>query len=116
MKWKVRGYNYAGVAPEAMEKRMNAYRPWMEKMTQAGRYKSGGPLEPGTGRLLKDKKTVLTDGPFLESKEKSAFFPGGTGVPEVIGTSFRFNRAIGSGVVNLQVLQGKHNYSRPLSF
>jgi hypothetical protein len=65
----VRGYNYAGVTPEVMEKRMNAYRPWMEKMTQAGRYKSGAPLEPGTGRLLKDKQTVLTDGPFLESKE-----------------------------------------------
>ena len=65
----VRGYNYEGVTPEVMEKRMNAYRPWMEKMTQAGRYKSGGPLEPGTGRLLKDKKTVLTDGPFLESKD-----------------------------------------------
>ena len=65
----VRGYNYAGVTPEIMEKRMNAYRPWMEKMTQAGRYKSGAPLEPGTGRLLKDKQTVLTDGPFLESKE-----------------------------------------------
>jgi hypothetical protein len=32
----VRGYNYAGVTPEIMEKRMNAYRPWLEKMTQAG--------------------------------------------------------------------------------
>lgn len=65
----VKGYDYSNVSPEIMEKRMNAYRPWMEKMTQAGRYKSGQPLEPGSGRLLKDRKTVLTDGPFLESKE-----------------------------------------------
>ena len=65
----VRGYDYKDVTPEVMQKRMGAYQPWMEKMIQAGRYKSGGPLEPGSGRLLKDKKTVLTDGPFLESKE-----------------------------------------------
>jgi hypothetical protein len=65
----VRGYNYANVTPEIMETRMSQYRPWMEKMTQMGRYKGGQPLEPGSGRLLKDKKTVLTDGPFLESKE-----------------------------------------------
>ncbi len=65
----VRGYNYVDVSPEIMETRMNTYRPWMEKMTAAGHYKAGQPLEPGTGRLVKDKKTVLTDGPFLESKE-----------------------------------------------
>ncbi|MBW8889232.1 MAG: hypothetical protein JF616_15870 [Fibrobacteres bacterium] len=65
----VRGYDYNGVSPEIMQQRMNAYRPWMEKMTAAGRYKGGNPLEPGTGRLLKDKRTVLTDGPFLESKD-----------------------------------------------
>jgi hypothetical protein len=65
----VRGYDYNGVTPEVMQKRMAAYQPWMEKMIQAGRHKAGAPLEPGTGRLLKDKKTVATDGPFLESKE-----------------------------------------------
>lgn len=65
----VRGYDYSDVSPEIMQQRMNAYRPWMEKMTAAGRYKAGQPLEPGSGRLVKDKKTVLTDGPFLESKE-----------------------------------------------
>jgi hypothetical protein len=65
----VRAYDYSNVSPEEMERRMMAYRPWMEKMIQAGRYKGGQPLEPGSGRLLKDRKTVLTDGPFLESKE-----------------------------------------------
>lgn len=65
----VRGYDYNGVTPEVMDKRMGAYLPWLEKMTQAGRYKGGQPLEPGTGRLVMDKKTVVTDGPFLESKE-----------------------------------------------
>jgi hypothetical protein len=65
----VRGYDFKNASPEEMEKRMMAYRPWMEKMTQAGRYKGGQPLEPGTGRWVQNKNTVLTDGPFLESKE-----------------------------------------------
>ncbi len=61
--------DYANVSPEDMQKRMMAYMPWMEKMTAEGRYKGGAPLEPGTGRYLKNKSTVLTDGPFLEGKE-----------------------------------------------
>lgn len=43
----VKGYDYGNVTPEIMEKRMNAYRPWMEKMTQAGRNKSGAVQERG---------------------------------------------------------------------
>ncbi len=65
----VRGYDYNDVSPEVMQKRMGAFTVWKEKMVVAGRYKGGQPLEPGTGRLVKDKKTVITDGPFLESKE-----------------------------------------------
>lgn len=65
----IRGYDYTNASPEIMQQRMNVYRPWMEKMTAAGRYKGGQPLERGTGRLVKDKNTVLSDGPFLESKE-----------------------------------------------
>ena len=64
----VRDYDYKDATPEEMQRRMEAYRPWMEKMTAEGRYKGGAPLEPGVGRLVKGGK-VLTDGPFLESKE-----------------------------------------------
>lgn len=65
----VRGYDEKGVTPEIMQKRMAAYQPWMEKMMTAGHYKSGAPLESGSGRLLKSNRSVATDGPFLESKE-----------------------------------------------
>jgi hypothetical protein len=64
----VRDYDDKDVTPEEMQGRMEAYRPWMGKMTAEGRYKGGAPLEPGSGRLVKGGK-VLTDGPFLESKE-----------------------------------------------
>jgi len=71
----VKGYDYANVSPEVMEKRMNAYRPWMEKMTQAGRYKGGQPLEPGSGRdellrLVAERKPAhLPNGPLPEFRK-----------------------------------------------
>ena len=65
----VKNYDYANVTPEQMQQGMEAYRAWKEKLVAMGRYKSGSALEPTTGRYLKDKSTVLTDGPFLESKE-----------------------------------------------
>jgi hypothetical protein len=65
----IRGYD-ASVTPEQLQQRMTTYRPWMEKMAAEGRYKGGAPLDPTAGRLLmKSTNTVLTDGPFLESKE-----------------------------------------------
>lgn len=63
----VKNYDYANVTPEQMQQGMTAYRAWVEKL--GDRYKGGSALEPGTGRYLKNKNSVQTDGPFLESKE-----------------------------------------------
>ena len=56
---------------EEMQRRLQAYMNWMERVTQEGRFIAGQPLD-GTGTLLVDKKTVITDGPFLEAKEMIA--------------------------------------------
>ena len=61
--------DYVNMTPEQMQARMGDYRGWMEKLAAEGRYKGGAALEPTTGRLVKNASTVLTDGPFLESKE-----------------------------------------------
>ena len=61
--------DYSNITPEQMQQRMGNYAGWMEKLMAQGRYKGGAALQPDTGRLVKDKSTVLTDGPFLESKE-----------------------------------------------
>jgi hypothetical protein len=64
----VRGSDHATASPEATQKRLELFGQWMEKVLQ-GRYVGGAPLEATDGRLLKSKSEVLTDGPFMESKE-----------------------------------------------
>lgn len=62
------GNDAGDASPEEMQRRMGEYQVWMKEMMERGNLKTGQPLE-GTGALLIDKDTVLTDGPFLESKE-----------------------------------------------
>ncbi len=64
----MRGERSPHASPEQMQQRMKDYMGWMKKMTDEGRLRTGQPLEP-RGRWLKDKKTVVTDGPFLEPNE-----------------------------------------------
>jgi hypothetical protein len=64
----VRGSDHTALSPEAEQARMARFGEWVEK-TLKGRYVSGAPLEDAGGRLLKNKKEVLTDGPFMDSKE-----------------------------------------------
>ena len=47
---------------------MERFGEWVQKVLN-GRYVSGAPLEESDARLLKSRTEVLTDGPFLESKE-----------------------------------------------
>ncbi|HEY4290528.1 MAG TPA: YciI family protein [Puia sp.] len=64
----VRGSDHSTVSPEALQARMQLFGEWVQKVLD-GRYVSGAPLEDFDARLLKSKTEVLTDGPFLESKE-----------------------------------------------
>lgn len=64
----VRGSDHSVTSPEEMQKRMNLFGEWVQKVLN-GRYVSGAPLEEADARLLKSKTEVLTDGPFIESKE-----------------------------------------------
>ncbi|HEY4063964.1 MAG TPA: YciI family protein [Puia sp.] len=64
----VRGSDHSIASPEEMQKRMTLFGEWVQKVLD-GRYVSGAPLEESDARLLKSKTEVLTDGPFIESKE-----------------------------------------------
>lgn len=46
---------------------LHLYTNWVEDMSKTGNYLSGDPLRPEGRYLLKD--SVLSDGPFIESKE-----------------------------------------------
>ena len=64
----VRGSDHSALSPEATQTRMQLFGEWVQKVLD-GRYIGGAPLEDFDARLLKSKTEVLTDGPFLESKE-----------------------------------------------
>jgi hypothetical protein len=67
----VKGKDPISVSPEEMQERMNKFGAWVQNIL-SGRYVSGGPLDENEGRLLKSKKEILTDGPFMDSKEMIA--------------------------------------------
>ncbi|HVS98326.1 MAG TPA: YciI family protein [Puia sp.] len=51
-----------------MQARMAAFNEWVQKVLD-GRFVGGAPLEDSEARLLKSRTEIVTDGPFLESKE-----------------------------------------------
>ena len=56
------------MSPEEMERHMHQWRAWIQALAKAGTFKSGQPLD-GTGKVLSGRGKLLTDGPFVESKE-----------------------------------------------
>ncbi len=55
-------------SPEEMQADMQKWFAWVEKLNAQQRYVGGEPLLP-EGKVLKGKNKLLTDGPFVESKE-----------------------------------------------
>ena len=64
----VRGTDHTTASPEKMQQRLGRFNDWVQKVLD-GRFVAGAPLEDFDARLLKSKTEVLTDGPFMESKE-----------------------------------------------
>ena len=64
----VRGSDHSVATPEKLQARMAAFNEWVQKVLD-GRFVGGAPLEDGDARLLKSRTEIVTDGPFLESKE-----------------------------------------------
>src|SRR6185312_1344047 len=64
----VRGNYDSNISPDEAQKRMAVFGEWVQKVL-ADRYVAGAPLDGSQGRLIRSRTEVLTDGPFLESKE-----------------------------------------------
>jgi len=62
------GETGADVSPEEMQKHMQKWGAWIEKLSGAGQFKSGHPLDRG-GKVVSGRGKLVTDGPFTESKE-----------------------------------------------
>ena len=57
---------------EEIQEHMARFTAWFEQLSREGRFKGGGPLAH-SGKMV-ESKTVVTDGPFVESKEAIAGF------------------------------------------
>jgi len=58
-----------GLSPEQLQKSLDQFMGWFDRLKQQGKVKSGQPLER-TGKIISGKNgRVVADGPFAESKE-----------------------------------------------
>lgn len=58
-----------GLSPEQLQKSMDQFMGWFERLKEQGAVKGGQPLER-TGKLVSGKNgRTVADGPFAESKE-----------------------------------------------
>lgn len=56
-------------SPEQSEKQMQKWVAWMKELGEKGHIKDRGqPLEP-TGKVVRGKQKIVTDGPYPESKD-----------------------------------------------
>ena len=60
------------LSPEEIQENMARFTEWFERLNNTGKFKGGGPLGH-YGKVLAGRN-VVTDGPFVESKEAIAGF------------------------------------------
>ena len=63
--------DFADVSPEDMQRIIEKYVAWGNKLEEAGKKRAGNKLRDGEGRVLRGNggKLAVTDGPFSETKE-----------------------------------------------
>jgi hypothetical protein len=56
--------------PQQMQEWMQKYQAWFKQMEATGHLAQyGQPLEPKTGRVVRDKAGSFSDGPYAETKD-----------------------------------------------
>ena len=60
--------NYGKMTQKEMEEDIAKHVKWVEGLVQNGNFKGGNPLMP-LGKSVKGSHKIVTDGPYIESKE-----------------------------------------------
>lgn len=60
--------NYGQLSVEEMQADIKKHIAWVEGLIAKGQFKDGNPLD-ANGTLIKGKDKIVTDGPYIESKE-----------------------------------------------
>jgi hypothetical protein len=58
----------SSMSPEEMQQHTQKWRTWIGELSKSGHVKGGEPLER-TGKVLRGKSKIVTDGPYAESKD-----------------------------------------------
>lgn len=59
---------YAAMSPEEMQEELDKWNTWIAGIAAQGKFVDSEALQP-TGKIVIGSKRVVTDGPFIESKE-----------------------------------------------
>src|SRR5438477_11270515 len=78
------------LSPTELQAHLAKWYAWRESLVKAGHAPSGAPLENG-GKTLRGRDQVLTDGPFVESKDMV------TGNMEIVAASLDEAVALAQG-------------------
>ena len=57
------------LSPDEMQEYMQKWNVWTKKLTDAGKFKFGDRLSREDAKTVSDFGRIVTDGPFIESKE-----------------------------------------------
>jgi hypothetical protein len=60
--------NYGKMTPQEMQDDIAKHVKWVEELVKNGNFKGGNPLMP-MGKSVKGNNKIVTDGPYIESKE-----------------------------------------------
>ncbi len=64
----IHGKGYKDESPSALKEHLKKYENWVDTLLKSNQYIKGQRLA-NSGNVLLNRETVLTDGPYLESKE-----------------------------------------------
>lgn len=59
---------YANMSPEEMEAELGKWNTWIGGIAAQGKFEGSEALQP-TGKIVTGSKRVVSDGPYVESKE-----------------------------------------------
>ena len=60
--------NYGNMSPQEMQDDISKHVQWVEELVKNGNFKGGNPLTP-SGKHVKGSDKIVTDGPYIETKE-----------------------------------------------
>ena len=88
--------SYGKMTPQEMQEDIANHIKWVEELVKNGNFKGGNPLMP-MGKTIKSNHKLVTDGPYIESKE------GISGFYFLLANSLEEATEIAKGCPSLQI-------------